>query len=75
MLLDTDPSIQVVGEAGNGKEAVQKAIELQPDVVLMDLVMPGSGGIEATIEIKRLLPEAKVIILTGFNERLEPKER
>jgi len=69
MLLDTEPSIQVVGEAGDGKEAVQKAVELQPDVVLMDLVMPGGGGLEATAEIKRLLPEAKVIILTGFNEK------
>jgi len=74
MLLGTEPSIQVVGEAINGEEAVQKASELQPDVVLMDLVMPGVGGTRATLEIKRLLPDTKVIILTGFSEKARAEE-
>lgn len=56
--------IKVVGEASDGSEAVALARELRPDVVLMDLTMPGVGGLEATRLIKAELPEIKVVILT-----------
>jgi len=56
--------IEVVGEAGNGQEAVQQAASLQPDVVLMDLEMPVMGGYEATRQIKACSPDCRVIALT-----------
>jgi len=56
--------IDVVGEAGNGREAVQQAAALQPDVVLMDLEMPVMGGYEATRQIKACSPDCRVIALT-----------
>ena len=71
MLLDTDPSIQIVGEAQDCQDAVQKAKSLQPDVILMDLVMPHGGGIEATEKIKRYSPDLKIIVLTTFGD--EPR--
>jgi DNA-binding NarL/FixJ family response regulator len=70
MLLDSEPAIQVVGEAQNGEEVLAQIEQLQPDVVLMDLVMPGEDGIEATALIKRHYPEVKVIVLTTFNDPL-----
>lgn len=70
MLLDSEPVIQVVGEAQNGEEALDQIEQLQPDVVLMDLVMPGEDGIGATALIKRHYPEVKVIVLTTFNDPL-----
>jgi len=60
------PDFLVVGEAKDGKEAVQQAVALEPDVVLMDLSMPGMNGIEATAIIKRRMPQIRVIALTGF---------
>ena len=71
MLLDTDPSIQIVGEAEDCQDAVRKAEMLQPDVILMDLVIPQGGGIEAIEEIKRDSPHLKVIVLTTFGD--EPR--
>ena len=65
MFLGLDPELEVVGEAANGKEGVRLARELQPDVVLMDLLMPGVDGIEATMTIRRELPEVEVIVLTS----------
>ena len=64
MTLDHERDIEVVGEAANGQEAVEKAVELMPDVVLMDVRMPGHGGIEATERIKDLVPSAKILMLT-----------
>jgi NarL family two-component system response regulator LiaR len=58
--------IDVVGEACNGEEAVQKALHLKPDVILMDLIMPIKGGIEAISEIKQLQPKARILVLTSF---------
>ena len=58
--------IDVVGEASNGEEAVQKALELNPDVILMDLMMPVKSGIEAIAEIKQMLPKARILVLTSF---------
>jgi len=60
--------IDVVGEAGNGDEAVRKMEELKPDVILMDLVMPGKSGLEAIAEIKRKQPRARILVLTSFAE-------
>lgn len=67
-LLVDDETIQVVGEASNGFDAVTKARELQPDVILMDLYMPGIDGIAATRLVKRELPNSQVILLTISTE-------
>ena len=65
-LLATEPDIEVVGEAENGKDAVSKAQRLQPDVILMDLVMPEMDGIEAIRRIMTHQPEARILVLTSF---------
>ncbi|MCJ7840446.1 response regulator transcription factor [Lederbergia sp. NSJ-179] len=67
--LQTQKDIQIVGEAKNGKEAVALTVELKPDVVLMDLVMPVMDGIDATIQIKRIRPETEILILTSFADQ------
>jgi len=67
-LLATEPGITVVGEAADGAEAVAKARDLCPDVILMDLVMPRMDGIAAIGEIKRQQPEARILVLTSFAE-------
>src|SRR4051794_36345251 len=64
LLLDADPGIEVVGEAGNVKDAVFEAREKQPDVVLMDVVMPGQTGIEGLPLVLKEAPEAKVLVLS-----------
>jgi DNA-binding NarL/FixJ family response regulator len=64
----TVPDIEVVGEAGSGEEGVKLAQTLQPDVILMDLIMPGMDGVEATHQVKHLCPTAQVIILTSYHE-------
>jgi len=68
MFLSLDPDIQVVGEASDGREALEMARELVPDVVLMDLLMPVMDGIEATRAIRSALPEVEVIALTSVLE-------
>jgi NarL family two-component system response regulator LiaR len=65
-LLATEPEIEVVGEAKNGEEAVAKALQLQPDVILMDLEMPIMDGIEAIRRITASRPDARVLVLTSF---------
>ena len=65
-LLGTEPDIEVVGEADNGKTAIQKSIVLKPDVIVMDLVMPNMDGTTATAEILKRLPETKILLLTSF---------
>ncbi len=67
-LITTEPGMEVVGEARDGIEAVLKARSLQPDVVLLDLVMPRQDGIEAIGHIKRENPEARILVLTSFSE-------
>ena len=64
MLLSSDPEIEVIGEVDNGKAAVQMACKLHPSIVLMDLSMPGSNGMEAIEEIKRREPEIKILVVT-----------
>ncbi|NPA93613.1 MAG: response regulator transcription factor [Chloroflexi bacterium] len=66
--LETQPDIRVVGEAASGEEALPLVIREAPDVVLMDLVMPGMNGVEATREVKRLSPRTQVIVLTSYHE-------
>jgi DNA-binding NarL/FixJ family response regulator len=66
-ILDLNDGFRVVGEAENGREAVERALALQPDVVLMDVQMPELNGVEATAQITQALPAAKVIILTTFD--------
>ncbi len=67
-LLSVEPDIEVVGDAGNGLEGQQLAWDLKPDVILMDISMPTLGGISATREIIRNLPDAKIIMLTMHKE-------
>jgi len=66
--LDAQPEIAVVAEAESGAEAVRLAREYVPDVVLMDLVMPGMDGVEATRKVKDISPRTQIIILTSFHE-------
>jgi DNA-binding NarL/FixJ family response regulator len=66
--LSYDPDLEVVGEAADGAQALRLARELSPDVVLMDLLMPGMDGIEATAAIRRELPEIEVVALTSVLE-------
>lgn len=62
-------NINVVGEAGNGLEAIQKYKELKPDLVTMDITMPKMTGIEALIEIKKIDPKAKVIMCSAMGQQ------
>jgi NarL family two-component system response regulator LiaR len=65
-LLATEPDIEVVGEAGDGREALAQAERLRPDVLLMDLVMPGLDGLEAIRHIVAGQPETRILVLTSF---------
>jgi len=67
-LLAVKPGVAVVGEAADGTEAVELARSLRPDVILLDLVMPGKDGIETTREIKAENAEARILIITSFAE-------
>src|SRR5687767_4306801 len=66
--LSTIPEFVVVGEAASGLEAAQCAAELIPDVVLMDLVMPGMDGVEATRQVRSVSPRSQVVVLTSYHE-------
>ena len=66
--LELQPDLTVIGEADSGEAAVRMAAELAPDVVLMDLVMPGIGGVEATRQLKQVSPHTQVIVLTSYHE-------
>jgi NarL family two-component system response regulator LiaR len=64
--ISTQTGVEIIGEAENGEQAVIQARQLQPDVILMDLVMAGIGGIEATQRIKKENPDARILVLTSF---------
>lgn len=66
-LLERERDMEIIGEAGDGEEAVRLASQLKPDVVIMDVAMPKLSGIEATRQIKELLPSAIVLVLTGYD--------
>lgn len=67
-IIQMDEEITVIGEASNGEEAISKAILLSPDVIIMDLKMPGMDGIAATREIKKKLPDVNILVLTLYAE-------
>ena len=64
-ILSTDGRIDIVGRAGDGRSAVELAVQLAPDVVLMDIAMPVMDGIDATRRIRAELPDTRVVVLTG----------
>ena len=66
--LDTLPDFQVVGEASSGEEAIDLVTELIPDLVLMDLIMPGLDGVETIRRIKKISPRTQVVVLTSYHE-------
>lgn len=68
LALEDDPSFQVVGEATNGVEALKLAAELNPDVILMDLLMPGMNGLDAIANLKKLSPNVKVLVVTSLED-------
>jgi len=67
-LIETEPGMELVGEAADGVEAVHMARTLQPDVILLDLLMPRKGGVEAIQEIRAENAEARILVLTSFAE-------
>jgi len=66
-LLEHESDMDVVGEASDGAEAVELVSKLKPDVVIIDVAMPGMNGIEATKKIKEILPGTKILVLTGYD--------
>ena len=71
MVLENETDIEVVGEAHDGQQAVDRTTELMPDVVLMDVRMPRRSGIEATQRIKELMPHVKIVVLTNSDEEAD----
>lgn len=70
VLLDAQPDLRVIGEAARGEEACKLAVELQPDVIIMDVSMPGLGGAGATKRLKELCPSIKVLALSAFEDEV-----
>jgi len=68
-MLELDKGIEVVGEATSGEEAIVQAQQLSPDIVLMDIRMPGMGGIEAIRQLKAIEPSIKIIVLTVYQDQ------
>src|SRR3989454_8596492 len=70
-ILATDDRLEVVGHAGDGSEAVQLALSVKPEVILMDISMPIMDGFQATKQIRKQRPHARVLMLTGSNSRID----
>jgi two-component system, NarL family, response regulator LiaR len=68
VFLETQPEIEVLGEADSGQEAIKMCLELAPDVVLLDLLMPKMNGVEATRQIKQVSPRSNIVILTSYHD-------
>lgn len=66
--LETQQDFIVVGEAGSGEQAIEMALNLVPDIVLMDLILPGMDGVESTRRIKSLSPRTQIVVLTSYHE-------
>ena len=74
MLLEAQQDIEVIGDVENGRDAVAAVERITPDVVLMDVVMPGLNGLEATRQIRRVSPSTRVVMLTGFVDENQLRE-
>jgi DNA-binding NarL/FixJ family response regulator len=70
VVLEFESRLELVGEAANGAEAVTLAEALQPDVVVLDVAMPVMDGVQAIPEIRRLSPATRIVVLTGFDEKV-----
>lgn len=68
-LLKLHDDVDVVAEAADGKETIEKALKLRPDIVLLDIAMPGLGGLEATLEIKKANPEIRILVLSQYDDK------
>jgi DNA-binding NarL/FixJ family response regulator len=68
-LLNMAEDMEVVGEAADGREAIARAQALEPDIVVIDIAMPGLGGLEATLEIRKLCPRTKILVLSQYDDR------
>ena len=66
VIVDTTHGLRVAGEAADGDEAVLEATRLQPDVILLDLAMPNRSGLEALPDLRRVAPDAQIVVLSGF---------
>ncbi|MDR0181959.1 response regulator transcription factor [Lysobacter arvi] len=73
-VLSGEPDMELVGEAGNGREAIESFRACRPDIVLMDLQMPEVGGLEATVQIRREFPSARIIVLTTYTGDVQAVE-
>lgn len=73
-LFDVEPDFDVCGEAANGREAVEKAQELRPDLIVMDLAMPVINGLDAARALRRLMPRVPIIMFSEYSEALSDEE-